>query len=106
MRQGPYMSDCTVNCEQIEHPGGADANKVPAVQVSHTQPVEEVSMTREAPFQIRPDRSASPLGITRREILVTGGATLVTTLFTHASGAQTPGATTKNGGTKPVYVPA
>jgi hypothetical protein len=63
-------------------------------------------MTREAPFQIRPDRSASPLGITRREILVTGGATLVTTLFTHASGAQTPGATTKNGGTKPVYVPA
>jgi hypothetical protein len=50
---------------------------------------------------------AEPFGITRREILVTGGATLVTTLFAHPPGAaQTPGATTKDGGTKPVYVPA
>jgi hypothetical protein len=50
---------------------------------------------------------ANPFGITRREILVTGGATLVTTLFSGSSAsAQTPGATTKNGGTKPVYVPA
>ena len=47
-----------------------------------------------------------PLGITRREVLVAGGATLVTTLFAETpAGAQTPGATTKNGGTKPVYVP-
>jgi hypothetical protein len=53
------------------------------------------------------DNPANPFGITRREILVTGGATLVTTLFADSrAGAQTPGATTKNGGTKPVYVPA
>ena len=49
--------------------------------------------------------AADPFGITRREVLVVGGATLVATLFSdRPSGAQTPGATTKNGGAKPVYV--
>jgi hypothetical protein len=64
-------------------------------------------MRRETKLRTSRGRPAHPLGITRREILVTGGATLVTTLFAHSPGdAQTPGATTKNGGTKPVYVPA
>lgn len=44
---------------------------------------------------------------TRREMLAVGGATLVATLFTPSSGrAQVAGTTTRNGGTKPVYVPA
>jgi hypothetical protein len=64
-------------------------------------------MKREITPQASRDYPANPFGITRREILVTGGATLVATLFadSHAS-AQTPGATTRNGGAKPVYVPA
>jgi DUF2935 family protein len=53
-----------------------------------------------------PSAPENPLGITRREVLVVGGATLVATLFAdRPAGAQTPGATTRNGGTKPVYVP-
>ncbi len=46
-------------------------------------------------------------GTTRREVLALGGATLVATLVTPPAGAaQVPGATARNGGTKPVYVPA
>ncbi len=48
-----------------------------------------------------------PLGTTRREILAVGGATLVATLFAPSAGAdQVAGATTRNGGAKPVYLPA
>src|SRR5687768_5360198 len=64
-------------------------------------------MKREGAFPAGAERAAHPFGITRREILVTGGATLVATLFADSqASAQTPGATTRNGGTKPVYVPA
>jgi hypothetical protein len=64
-------------------------------------------MTRAASDPAKPGTAANPFGITRREVLVVGGATLVTTLFADSPvSAQTPGATTKNGGTKPVYVPA
>jgi hypothetical protein len=64
-------------------------------------------MTQHSSLDTSPDSPANLFGITRREILVTGGATLVTTLFAGApADAQTPGATTKNGGTKPVYVPS
>ena len=48
-----------------------------------------------------------PAGTTRREMLAVGGATLVATLFTPSAGkAQVAGTAVKNGGTKPVYVPA
>src|SRR5688500_8735923 len=48
-----------------------------------------------------------PLGTTRREILAMGGGTLVATVFAPSSGrAQVAGTRTRNGGTKPVYVPA
>src|SRR5688572_16702712 len=53
----------------------------------------------------------SPSGswrISRREVILAGGSTLVATLFADAiaqPAATVPGATTKNGGTKPVYVP-
>jgi hypothetical protein len=64
-------------------------------------------MRSDATRQADGAEAANSLGITRREIIVAGGATLVTTLFATQSGsAQTPGATTKNGGTKPVYVPS
>src|ERR687893_2141055 len=50
--------------------------------------------------------------ITRREILVAGGASLVGATFLGALSdvawgqtARQPGVTTKNGGTKPIYVP-
>jgi hypothetical protein len=47
------------------------------------------------------------VGTTRREILAVGGATLVATLFAPSvGGAQVAGTKTKNGGTKPVYLPA
>ena len=50
---------------------------------------------------------ADPLGTTRREVLAVGGATLVATLFAPSAGAdQVAGATTRNGGAKPVYLPA
>jgi hypothetical protein len=64
-------------------------------------------MKRETALQTGQERPTNPFGITRREVLVTGGATLVTTLFANPPGAaQVPGATTRNGGAKPVYVPA
>src|SRR5687767_12642650 len=48
-----------------------------------------------------------PAGTTRREMLAVGGATLVATLFTPSTGrAQVAGTAVRNGGTKPVYVPA
>src|SRR5687767_11985272 len=56
----------------------------------------------------RPEGAAAsrePWRISRREVIAVGGATLVATLFAEPLSAQTPGATTKNGGTKPVYVP-
>src|SRR5687768_8898483 len=44
---------------------------------------------------------------TRRETLAVGGATLVATLFGTSDGrAQIAGTTSRNGGTKPVYLPA
>lgn len=46
----------------------------------------------------------NPFGISRREVLVTGGATLVATLFADRPSEAQAGATAKNGGTKPVYV--
>jgi hypothetical protein len=50
---------------------------------------------------------AEPFGTTRREILAVGSATLVATLFAPSAGrAQVAGTNTRNGGTKPVYVPA
>src|SRR5687768_17498106 len=60
-------------------------------------------MRPETPSRLPTD---DPFGITRRKILVTGGATLAVTLFADSpTQAQTPGAATRNGGTKPVYVP-
>src|SRR5688500_2704337 len=57
--------------------------------------------------QIDPSAVGDPLGTTRREILAVGGATLVATLVTPSAGAdQVAGATTRNGGAKPVYLPA
>src|SRR5688572_31145942 len=48
-----------------------------------------------------------PLGTTRREVLAMGGATLVATVFEPSSGlAQVAGTQTRNGRTKPVYLPA
>ena len=48
-----------------------------------------------------------PTGTTRREVLAMGGATLVATVFAPTSGlAQVAGTTTRNGGAKPVYLPA
>lgn len=55
------------------------------------------------------ERSAVPdtAGTTRREVLAFGGASLVATLFApSAARADIPGITVKNGGSKPVYVPA
>jgi hypothetical protein len=47
------------------------------------------------------------LGTSRREVLAMGGATLVATVFAPSSGlAQVAGTETRNGGPKPVYVPA
>lgn len=67
---------------------------------------EEVAIKSAASDPTKSD-TANLFGITRREMLVVGSATLVTTLFADSpAGAQTPGATTNNGGTKPVYVPA
>src|SRR5688500_12150924 len=48
-----------------------------------------------------------PAGTTRRELLAVGGATRAATLFTPPTGrAQVAGTAVRNGGTKPVYVPA
>ena len=50
---------------------------------------------------------ADPSGTTRREILAVGGATLVaTSLAPSAERARVAGTQTRNGGSKPVYVPA
>jgi hypothetical protein len=57
--------------------------------------------------KINPGAVVEPLGTTRREVLAMGGATLVATVFAPSSGlAQVAGTQTRNGGTKPVYVPA
>jgi hypothetical protein len=57
--------------------------------------------------QIDSSAAGDPAGTTRREILAVGGATLVATLFAPSAGrAQVAGATTRNGGAKPVYLPA
>jgi len=57
--------------------------------------------------KIDSEAAAEPLGATRREVLAMGGATLVATVFAPSSGlAQVAGTKTRNGGTKPVYVPA
>ena len=57
--------------------------------------------------QIDSSAVADSLGTTRREVLAVGGATLVATLFAPSAGAdQVAGATTRNGGAKPVYLPA
>ena len=54
-----------------------------------------------------PRAAVDLFGTNRREILAVGGATLVAALLPPALGqAQIPGATAKNGGSKPVYLPA
>src|SRR5688500_15129887 len=54
-----------------------------------------------------PATIGDPMGTTRREVLAVGGATLVATVFAPSSGlAQVAGTTTRNGGAKPVYLPA
>jgi hypothetical protein len=58
----------------------------------------------------RISRNREPWRVNRRSVILAGGATLVATLFVEAVPAQeaparVPGATAKNGGTKPVYLP-
>jgi hypothetical protein len=63
-------------------------------------------MTKETK-NAEPAAISDPMGTTRREVLAVGGATLVATVFAPSSGlAQVAGTTTRNGGAKPVYLPA